>query len=201
MGGYMKKRTVLYILAGMLSLVFFIQGVQAGNRTPDKGESFPDIALAMPDKPMERDYLGLKGKKTFKLSQVKADVVIIEIYSMYCPYCQKEAPTVNQLYDMINKRTDIKNRVKIIGIGAGNTPVEIGIFRNHYNIQFPLVSDESFAVHKAVGEVRTPYFFVVKINTSGPNSIIYSKVGSIQDPNQFLDMVLQNSGLKKEAIK
>jgi peroxiredoxin len=197
----MKKKTTLYILAGLLSIIFFIQAVQAGNRTPAQGEAFPDITLVMPDKTSDRDYLGLKGKNTFKLSQVKADVLILEVFSMYCPYCQREAPLVNQLYDMIDKKTDIKDRVKIIGIGAGNTPFEVGIFRNQYNIQFPLVSDESFAVHKAVGEVRTPYFFVVKMNIDGPNSIIYSKVGSIQDPNQFLDMIVRDSVLKQEAIK
>jgi peroxiredoxin len=195
------KKTAAFILAAILCFIFSYQAVQAGNRTPAKGEAFPDIALVMPDKPCDMDYLGLKGTNTFKLSQVRADVVILEIFSMYCPYCQREAPLVNQLYDLIDKRTDIKNRVKIIGVGAGNTPFEVGIFRNQYNIQFPLVPDESFAVHKAVGEVRTPHFFVVKINTDGSNSIIYSKVGSIQDPNQFLDMIVQDSGLKQEAIK
>ena len=195
------KKTAAFIFAAILCFTLSYQAVQAGNRTPAKGESFPDIALVMPDKPCDKDYLGLKGTNTFKLSQVRADVVILEIFSLYCPYCQREAPLVNQLYDMIDKRTDIKNRVKIIGIGAGNTPFEVGIFRNQYNIQFPLVPDESFAVHKAVGEVRTPHFFVVKINTDGSNSIIYSKTGSIQDPNQFLDMIVQDSGLKQEAIK
>jgi peroxiredoxin len=190
------KKTSAFIFAAILCFTLSYQAAQAGNRTPAKGESFPDIALVMPDKPFDKDYLGLKGKNTFKLSQVKADVVILEVFSMYCPYCQKEAPIVNQLYDMINKRTDIKNRVKIIGVGVGNTPFEVGIFKNQYNIQFPLASDESFAVHKAVGEVRTPHFFVVKINTDGSSSIIYSKTGSIQDPNQFLDMILQDSGLK-----
>ena len=195
------KKTAAFIFAAILCFTLSYQAAQAGNRTPAKGESFPDIALVMPDKPFDKDYLGLKGKNTFKLSQIKADVVILEVFSMYCPYCQREAPIVNQLYDMIDKRTDIKNRVKIIGVGVGNTPFEVGIFRNQYNIQFPLVPDESFAGHKAVGEVRTPHFFVIKINTDGSSSIIYSKTGSIQDPNQFIDMIVQDSGLKQEARK
>lgn len=195
------KKTAEFIFAAILCFICSYQAALAGNLTPAKGESLPDIALFMPDKSFDKDYLGLKGNNTFKLSQVKADVVILEIFSMYCPYCQREAPLVNQLYDMIAKKTDIKNRVKIIGIGAGNTPFEVGIFRNQYNIQFPLVPDHSFAIHKAVGEVRTPHFFVVKINTDGSNSIIYSNVGSIGDPNQFLDTIIQDSGLKQEAIK
>ena len=192
----MKKREVFYIFAVLVSLTLFAQVVQSSVRTPVKGEHFPDLALTAPEKPSDRDYLGLEDKTTFKFSQIKADVIILEIFSMYCPYCQKEAPLINELFTIISKRTDIKDRVKIIGIGAGNTPFEVSIFKKQYTIPFPLIPDESFAVHKAVGEVRTPHFFVVKRNTDGSNSIIYSKVGSIQDPNQFLDLILNETGLK-----
>jgi peroxiredoxin len=163
---------------------------------PEKGSVFPAITLPIPEKDAERAYLGLSGKGTFTISQIKAEVVILEIYSMYCPYCQKEAPLVNDLYEAIAKKPGLKEKIKIIGIGAGNTTFELDIFRNQYNIQFPLFADESFTVHKKVGEVRTPHFFVLKMSTDGSNKIIYSKVGSIQDPVQFLDLILQESGLK-----
>lgn len=93
---------------------------------------------------------------------------------MYCPYCQKEAPIVNELYQIINNRQDIKDKIKIIGIGAGNTPFEVEVFRNQYNIPFPLFPDESFSIHKAVGDVRTPYFFVFKINPDGSQDYLFS---------------------------
>ena len=115
---------------------------------------------------------------------------------MYCPYCQKEAPIVNDLYQLINKNVDLKKSVKIFGVGAGNTPFEVNVFRNQYNIQFPLISDNSFTVHTAVGGVRTPYFFVIRLKPDGSNKLIYSKVGSIQDAAQFLDMILHEADLK-----
>jgi peroxiredoxin len=118
---------------------------------------------------------------------------------MYCPYCQKEAPNVNELYQLINSKPDLKDKIKIIGVGAGNTPFEVDVFKKQYNVPFPLFPDESFSIHKSVGNVRTPYFFVIKINADGSNKIIYSKAGSIQDPNQFLDFILKESGLKKEG--
>ncbi len=161
-----------------------------------RGLTFPEISFLMPEKATEKEYLGLSGKDSFKISQIKADLVIVEIFSMYCPYCQKEAPNVNELYQIINKRADIKDRIKIIGIGAGNTSFEVDVFRDQYHIQFPLFSDESFSIHKSVGEVRTPYFFVIKVNSAGPNNIVYSKVGGIQDPDQFLGMIIKETGLK-----
>ncbi len=117
---------------------------------------------------------------------------------MYCPYCQKEAPVVNELYQIINERPALKDKIKIIGIGVGNNPFEVEVFKNKYNIPFPLFPDASFSIHKSVGEVRTPYFIVIKINVDGSHKILYSKAGSIQDPNQFLDFVLKTSGLKEE---
>jgi peroxiredoxin len=171
-------------------------GVYAAGTTAAKGEIFPEITLTVPENDSQKAYLGLSGKGTFTLSTIKADVVIIEIFSMYCPYCQKEAPLVNDLFDAVNKNPGLKEKIKMIGIGAGNTAFEVDIFRKQYNIQFPLFADDSFTVHKKVGEVRTPYFFVLKMNPDGSNKLIYSKVGTIQDAGQFLKLVQDEAGLK-----
>ncbi len=189
----MRYKSIFFPLF-VVFIIFLGKELQAA--TPVKGEIFPEISLPIPEKAEEKEYLGLSGKGAFKIAQIKADMVLIEIFSMYCPYCQKEAPNVNQLFQLIDQRPGLKDRVKIIGIGAGNTPFEVDVFRNQYNIQFPLFSDESFSVHKSVGEVRTPHFFAIKINADGSNSIVYSKVGSIQDPGQFLDMIIKEAGFK-----
>ena len=190
---------IIKMFLSIIAAVFLVlpaMHICTAENIPEKGSSFPSITLPVPEKDAEKAYLGLTGKGTFTISQIKDEVVIVEIYSMYCPYCQKEAPIVNDLYKAIDKKPGLKEKIKIIGIGAGNTTFELDIFRNQYKIQFPLFADESFAVHKKVGEVRTPHFFVLKMNTDGSNKIIYSKTGSIQDSAQFLDLILQESGLK-----
>jgi peroxiredoxin len=189
------KNKVMILLTIFLSLSFLKLEVHGSDVTPAKGDLFPAISLAMPEREGAREYLGLAGNGSFSISQIKADLVIVEIFSMYCPYCQKEAPLVNDLYRMISEKPDLKDRIKIIGIGAGNTPFEVDVFRNKYDIRFPLFSDESFTVHRAVGEVRTPYFFVLKTNADGSDRVIYSKVGTIQDPKQFLDLIVKEAGL------
>ncbi len=181
-------------------LFFFGQPILAAKSIiPSEGDVLPEITLSVPQNTNEKDYLGIKEKDAFKVSQIKAQVVILEVFSMYCPYCQKEAPVVNKLYQIINERPALKDKIKIIGIGAGNNSFEVDVFKNKYNIPFPLFPDASFSIHKSVGEVRTPYFFVIKINVDGSRKILYSKTGSIQDPNQFLDSILKTSGLKQES--
>jgi len=122
--------------------------------------------------------------------------VIIEIFSMYCPYCQKDAPGINELYHLIENDPDLKKNVKLIGIGAGNTPFEVGVYQKNYAVPFPFFPDQDFTIHKACGEVRTPYFIVVKINEDGSHLIVHSQLGEYPGAKPFLELVLKSSGLK-----
>jgi peroxiredoxin len=168
----------------------------AANKPPEKGEQLPVMNLPIPKNPDERSYLGLSGSGLFKIPQIRAKVVIIEIFSMYCPYCQKDAPGVNELYRLIENNTDIKNKIKLIGIGAGNSSYEVEVFKKTYNVPFPLFPDKDFTIHKACGEVRTPYFIVVKINEDGTHQIVHNQLGNYPGAESFLELVLKASGLK-----
>lgn len=194
------KKILLFCLVTIAFFSIINLNVFAGGKPPEEGDTVPEIKLTIPKGPNEKSYLGLKEGGIFTIPQIKADVVIIEIFSMYCPYCQKEAPIINELYNIIEQDPEIRNKIKIIGIGAGNTPFEVDVFRKKYQIPFPLFPDVDFSIHKVCGEVRTPYFIVVKINKDETAQVIYSKLGSIQDPDQFLKLILKNSGLKKEVL-
>ena len=191
----MKKiLMVLTIIILLLSTLTF--SVLPANKPPEKGEPLPGIILPIPKSPDEKNYLGLSGSGSFKISQIKAKVVIVEIFSMYCPYCQKDAPGVNELYRLIENNPDIKNKIKLIGIGAGNSLYEVEVFKKTYNVPFPLFPDKDFAIHKACGEVRTPYFMVVKINEDGTHQIVHNQLGNYPGAEPFLELVLKASGLK-----
>ena len=192
----MMKKFLFGFIMVVLGMVV-VRSISAAGSTPARGEPFPDITLTVPDTSAQKEYLGLSGKGSFRLSHIKAELLIIEIFSMYCPYCQKEAPNVNELHRLISSRDDIKDKIKIIGIGAGNTPLEVDVFRKKYDIEFPLFSDESFSVHTATGGVRTPYFFVIRTKIGEPGVIVYSNVGTLHDPQQFLDLIIKKSTLEQ----
>jgi thiol-disulfide isomerase/thioredoxin len=162
---------------------------------PQVGGVFPEIELLKPSNPIDLNYLGLSGRGIFKVQQVKADVLIIEIFSMYCPYCQGEAPNINNLYSLIDNNSVLKNKMKIIGIGINNSLFETDIFKNKYKIAFPLIPDGDFKLHKIMGQVRTPYFIVVKLK-GGKTEVIYSKLGALGDNNIFLEQIVKSAGLK-----
>jgi thiol-disulfide isomerase/thioredoxin len=191
----MKRILIPFAIVGLLfsALVF---PALAANKPPEKGEVLPIINLPVPKNPDERNYLGLLGSGLFKIPQIKAKAVIVEIFSMYCPYCQKDAPGVNELYRLIENNPDAKNRIKLIGIGAGNSLYEVEVYKKTYNVPFPLFPDKDFTIHKACGEVRTPYFMVVKINEDGTHQIVHHQLGGYPGAEPFLDLALKASGLK-----
>jgi len=176
-------------------LVFNAQPIGA-NSIPSKGGTLPAIKLDVPKDPAHRSYLGLSGEGLFDISQIKAEVVIIQIFSMYCPFCQREAFRVNELYENIEKNPNTRGKLKLIGIGAGNSQFEVDIFLKTYEVPFPLFSDGDFSIHKSLGEVKTPYFIGVKINDDGSHEISYSRVGGFEKAEEFLQLMLELSGLK-----
>ena len=165
-------------------------------RIPEAGEQFPPIELEVPEDEAHKTYLGIHDGQSFGLNQIDADVVIVEIFSMYCPHCQREAPTLNKLYETIESDPALKSRLKLIGIGAGNSQFEVDHFRKTYNIPFPLFPDGDFKIHQKLGEVRTPYFFGLKNKGDGEQEIFFSRLGGAKDAGVLLEELVRESGLK-----
>jgi len=55
----------------------------ADSQPPAVGGKLPEFTLPVPKNDAHQEYLGLAGKESFKISEISADVVIIEIFSMY----------------------------------------------------------------------------------------------------------------------
>ncbi len=159
--------------------------------TPCEGEMFPELKLAIPQKIEHREYLHV-DRNPFVLSDVNAEVLVIEFFSMYCPHCQKDAPNVNAFYKVISANPKIKSRVKVLGIGAGNSQFEVNAFRDLYMVEFPLVPDPDITISRSLGLVGTPYFFVLWKKPAGW-LVVYSAEGSFGDPKVFLDLILKKT--------
>lgn len=189
-------RGLSYLSIAAVFLLVWQYGTVVAKCPPEEGGVLPEINLAPPPDESHRDYLGLSDEDRFQIPEIKAEVVIVEIFSMYCPHCQRAASEVNKLYDMIEKDPKIKPVVKVIGIGAGNSPFEVNVFRKTYTVPFPLFADADFSIHECLGEVRTPYFIGVKIKDDGGHEVFYSKLGGFEKAEVFLQQILTLSGLK-----
>lgn len=167
---------------------------------PPPGTLLPELPLPDPGEESARNYLGLSGASGFTAAAIPAEVLLIEVFSMYCPHCQREAPMVNEVFARIEADPRLRGRVKMIGIGAGNTAFEVDYFRKTYSVRFPLFPDPDFKLHKRLGEVRTPYFIGVKL-TSPQGPLVYcSRAGGAANAAELMKLLLAGSSLEpKEA--
>ena len=145
-------RKTAFIGMMVLIAVFIGGGVSLGVSTapPPEGGTLPDFTLPAPQQAEHRAYLGLQGEAAFAIPDIKAEVVIIEIFSMYCPHCQREAPEVNRFFERLSADPVLSKKIILIGIGAGNSAYEVEVFRKKYRIAFPLFEDGDFSIHKKI---------------------------------------------------
>jgi len=105
-----KTKSLMIVTTIAVFLALFFSPASGKTTPPQEGGVLPDIRLPAPKDQAQRNYLGLSGDGPFTIPQIKARAVIIEIFSMYCPYCQREAPEVNRLYSMIENNPTLKDK-------------------------------------------------------------------------------------------
>jgi len=159
------------------------------------GAGLPIIELPIPGSEAEKRYLGLTGSGNFKIGQIKARVLIVEVFSFYCPHCQRTAAQINDLYRMIEQRADLQGKVKLIGIGAKNSAFEVDSYRERYQVPFPLFSDEGMELTETLGVKGTPTFIGFKVDGKGFQERFYVGEGGFPDNQKFLAEIVRSSGL------
>lgn len=187
----MLKLPHLFVLVGLL--MSFGPSVSASDLALE--DPWPVVSLPAPHEKIQRHYLGLDRQSDFSVAEIKAEFVLVQIFSMYCPICQREAARVNQLYEAIDRRDGLSGRLKIIGIGAGNSAYEVDFYRRNYGVQFPLFADGDYDIHQLLGEVRTPYFFLIQNQARGRSRIIHIKAGGFKSSQAFLAKLIKSAGL------
>lgn len=65
------------------SVVISACAVYSGAVPSTQDKPLPDIILPVPQSEAHQKYLGLSGEKTFSIAQIKAQVVIVEFFSLY----------------------------------------------------------------------------------------------------------------------
>ncbi len=155
------------------------------------GSSMPDLLLRGELSAEHRTHLGFAGPAPRHLSEISAKTVILVAFSMYCPHCQREAPVLNELNALIQSR-GLADEVKLIGVGIGNSDFEVQVFRDKYATTFPLFSDPDFTVNKEIGEVGTPFFYVLAMNPEKKEiRVAKTLLGRMDSAETFLEQALQ----------
>ena len=80
----MKPALLTFLALTAMVGIFILPGVvEAETKPPAEGGVLPPIDLGAPQSADYQQYLGIGGKKVFTIPEIKAEVVLIEIFSMY----------------------------------------------------------------------------------------------------------------------
>ena len=159
-----------------------------------------DIPLPGPSSEADAAYLGLEtSTDAFRMDQIKAGVLVVEVFDMYCRFCQGMAPKVDEVYEL-NLRSSFASEVKMIGIGRMNTALEVATFKEMFKVKFPLFPDNDLSITRALQaqDEGTPHFIVIKRAPGDRVEVVHTFTGAFEDPKAFYDVILEHSGLRKE---
>jgi len=189
----MKKFAIYSVLT---LLLLWVVPVFGSEYTPTN-EPLPKLVLTVPENDFYKTYLGLTGKagEKFSPADIQADILLIELFSMYCPFCQNEAPRVNELYEKMEEVSKKGIKVKIIGLGASNSQFEVEHFKETYNVPFPLFPDKDMSMYKALKGAGTPGFIGCRLKDGEPVTIVLRNSGGFYSAENFLKELIHEAGL------
>jgi peroxiredoxin len=119
------------------------------------------MSLPAPEDAGDKAYLGLAtNARTFSLYDVQADVLVVEVFSPYCPHCQATAPKLNDVVRRV-RAAGYPREVRFLGVAIDVSDFVIQRFRNTYDLSFPVLSDPDQEFAHALEARSIPYFFVI----------------------------------------
>lgn len=147
-----------------------------------EGMTLPKIKLNGAGSAEVQEYLGLSNSAPFTLSQIPSKLLLVEFYSLYCPHCQENAPTVNKLFKYIRNNSTLSGDIKMIGIALTNHPFEVDIYRQNFSVKFPLFPDGDRKILNATAIKYTPVMVLMKPD----GKVLMVHYGKIEDLEKFI---------------
>ncbi|MBN2107243.1 MAG: redoxin domain-containing protein [Deltaproteobacteria bacterium] len=157
-------------LAVLLCLCISIPAYAGPKKVIAVGDTFPavrsDYALSAEQLAyfgIDRGLLSLFTKNSFSIADINAEIIFVEFFNNYCSSCQAQAPVINDVYKAVQKNPVLRNKVRFIGIGAGNNEREVAQYKERHEVPFPLIPDKRFSFYDALGEPGgTPFMLILK---------------------------------------
>lgn len=109
-------------------------------------------------KPFRAPDFALKGEdgKTYRLSEYRGKVVIVNFWATWCPPCRYEMPSLERAWSMLKDKD-----VVVLAINVGENADVIFEFTGQYPMSFPLPMDLDGAVIKQYPVTGLPTTYVI----------------------------------------
>jgi peroxiredoxin len=146
------------------------------------GSTIPKFDIPMPASPEEQAYLGVKGDKSFQLTDIQAKMYVIEFFSPFCPVCQDQAPKINKIYNFIKGDSDLSKDVRMVGLSLLKDEYALKVYKKNFKVKFPLIADTTGEMQEKSGVVHIPITVVADKN----GKILSSHLGKMNDLDAYM---------------
>lgn len=151
------------------------------------GDTFPDCRMAVLSGDEDRDYLGLPdGAKWLALSDLNARFVLIQLYNTLCNDCVAETKKLSRFFTTLEQDPVLSGQLKIIGLGVYDSNRAVARFKKHYDVLYPLFSDQHGQVFECLGQAELPLAYLVRAKGDGTWIIELIKKGYFEPDDTFL---------------
>jgi peroxiredoxin len=146
-----------------------------------KGKTYNNLNFPPVVSEADQKYLGLNGTGAFKLDQIGAPYVVLEIMRTSCPHCQEQAVGMNKFYGLVQE-SNLKAKVKFLAVAQGSSAEGIKNFKRDYKVLFPMLEDSNGAVGQALKIEGVPTTVLLSRN----GRVLRVHVGNIGSPKEAL---------------
>ena len=135
----------------MLASWFVLCAVQAAGN--DAAQTLPPLP-----KPFAAPDFTLPGEdgKTYRLSDYRGKVVVLNFWATWCPPCRYEMPSMERAHKKVQGE-----KIVLLAINVGESEEKVFEFTGQYPVTFPLLLDTEGAIIRKYPVIGLPTTFVI----------------------------------------
>ena len=171
------KRFIIIVMMAVLALFVLSscggKAAPAINTPPPVTSNLTKPATPNPAQPQNIPQVEMIGKmapdfqlndmdgKSVSLSDLRGKAVLLNFWATWCPFCQAERPTIQQIHQEWQSKGLVVLTVDILHSRTTETPANLAEFMRKNNYSFPVLLDETQIVTKSYFIKQTPTNFLI----------------------------------------
>ena len=143
----------MHILCRFAALLLWLNAVAISAAETDKLQTLPPL-----NKPFAAPDFALKGEdgKTYRFSDYRGKVVVLNFWATWCPPCRYEMPSMERAHQKVKGE-----EIVILAVNVGEDENTVFAFTGQYPVSFPLPLDLDGSVIAKYPVIGLPTTFII----------------------------------------
>ncbi len=141
-----------------LWIALFCSSIILSVTTPKASAQFSEAGVEKLRVAVDAPDLTLKelGGGSLSLGELRGKIIVLNFFATWCPYCQREAPSMAKLQEEF-KNTDLV----FLKVATKEKEKDLKKHKNEFNIAFPILLDDDASCANGYGVWNRPATFFI----------------------------------------